>query len=118
MTHNYVQGNGHKVTGTQEIYERVAEICNKYGIEFEDKMLRYDAPSIYSRGGYCALVPFRGTLTAPGQIEGYGPTIDFGMMKYDYQDDWHGYNCDKEDFEDNVIAAFDEIAVLMSEVKR
>lgn len=113
MNTKNVQGNGHKVAGTQEIYERVAEICSKYGIEFEDKMLRYHKPSIYGGGGNWVLAPFRMRLTAPGQIEGYEPTVDVGMIKHDFQDIWHGYNCSKEDFEDNEIAAFDEIATIL-----
>lgn len=106
------QGNGHKVAGTQEIYERVAEICSKYGIEFEDKMLRYNK-YVYSERGEWVLATFRIRITAPGQIEGYKPTVDAGMIKYDFQDAWHGYNCDKEDLEDNEIAAFDEIATIL-----
>ena len=113
MFNEKTQGNGHKVAGTQEIYKRVAEICSKYGIEFEDKMLRYYKPSIYSRGGNWVLAPFHMRLTAPGQIEGYEPTVDVGMIKHDFQDIWHGYNCDKGDFENNVIAAFNEIAAIL-----
>ena len=112
MCTSKTQGNGHKVAGTQEIYERVAEICSKYGIEFEDKMLRYYKPS-YREGGDWVFAPLRMRITAPGQIEGYEPTIDVGMIKHDFQYIWHGYNCGKEDFEDNEIAAFDEIAAIL-----
>lgn len=113
MSRNNVQGNGHKVAGTQEIYKRVAEICSKYGIEFEDKMLRYKKISIYGSERYWVLAPFRARLTAPGQIEGYEPTVDIGMIKLDNQDTWYGYNCKKGDFEDNEIAAFDEISSIL-----
>lgn len=109
------QGNDHKVAGTQErrISKRVAEICSKYGIEFEDKMLRYCKVSIYGSQGYWVLAPFRTTLTAPGQIEGYKPTVDIGMIKLDNRDTWYGYNCKKGDFEDSEIAAFDEISAIL-----
>lgn len=113
MSTNNVQGNDYKVAGTQEIYKRVAEICSKYGIEFEEKMLRYRKVSIYGSVGYWVLAPFRARLTAPGQIEGYKPTVEIGMKKLDNQDTWYGYNCNKGDFEDNEIAAFDEISAIL-----
>jgi hypothetical protein len=53
-------------------------------------------------------------LTAPGQIEGYEPIVDVGMVKYDFQDIWHGYNCDKSIFENNETAAFNEITAILA----
>ena len=105
------QGNGHKVAGTQEIYERVAEICSKYGIEFEDKMLRHSEGNKWNPRTWWSFLPCQVELTAPnGKVH----LLAGGMTVYDNNPGyWFPINCSKEDFEDNEIAAFDEIATIL-----
>lgn len=107
------QGNGYKVAGTQKIYKRVAEICSKYGIEFEDKMLHHSSNKWNPRTWWSFL---------PCQVELHAPTggktylLSAGMTVYDDDpDNWYPINCDKEDFEANEIAAFDELVKVLSE---
>ena len=107
------QGNGHKVAGTQEIYERVAEICSKYGIEFEDKMLRRH-PGNKWNGNYWSFTPYEVMLTAPRQTAEYKPRALVGMMVYDDDPNyWYPINADVDDFNEKEKAAFSEIATIL-----
>lgn len=114
MCTSKTQGNDHKVAGTQEIYERVAEICSKYGIEFENKMLRHSEGNKWNKEKWWSFTPFSMILTAPGQLPEYKPRVSVGMVVYDENPGyWFPINCSKEDFEDNEIAAFNEITAIL-----
>ena len=109
------QGNDHKVAGTQIIYEKVAEICSKHGIEFSDYMLTRE--TFFAGDTVWYLAPYEVELITPGQSTNFRPRVHAGMIRYDCQEHglWWPLNCDPDDLEDNDIAAFNEVAVYLSE---
>ena len=99
------QGNGHKVAGTQEIYKRVAEICSKYGIEFEDKMLRRST-NFYGFGSW-NFTPYENEYW------------NVGLTRYDTNSPglWHGENINSETYgllSESSFKLFDEVAEVLS----
>lgn len=97
------QGNGYKVAGTQKIYKRVAEICSKYGIEFNKGMLRR----------------FKGMNSWVFTLY----QTDYwavGMMRYDTNSPglWHGVDINSDTYgllSENSFKLFDEVAEVLSE---
>lgn len=114
MTHNYEQGNNHKVAGTQEIYKRAAEICSKYGIEFEDTMLKRHDGNKWDKRIRWSFMPYRIRITAPGKKTDYNPTVGVGIVVYENdQNYWYPINANVEDFDEDDIAVFTEIANIL-----
>lgn len=113
MTKLKVTGNGHKVVAPKEINKRVADICSKYGIEFNDEML-HRTPEWGTSKSFWSFLPYTAELVGPtGKVLGHPKA---GMILDDTNlNNWRGCNADKEDFDEDSIAAFDEITAVLRE---
>lgn len=103
MSKTDLQGNGQKLAGTQKIYKTVAEICSKYGIEFNKGMLR--RPKGMNSWEF-----------TPYQTDYW----EVGMHRYDTNSPglWHGVNINSDTYgllSENSFKLFDEVAEVLSE---
>lgn len=114
MIQEKTQSKAHQVAPTQNILKQVADVCDKYGIEFNPNKLHYDKYWETAAGRWSFNLTERKMYNLDGTRE-VGMCL-VGMERYDSFDfgAWRPYGALKEEFEPNEISAFNEIAALMS----
>ena len=114
MRNAETQGKAHQVAPTQIILKQVADVCDRYGIDFTPNKLHYEKYWETASGRWTFNLTERDMYNFDGtRVVG---TCLVGMERYDSFDfgAWKPYGALMEEFEPHEIAAFNEIAALMS----